>query len=231
MTSGFPISREALPRTVRLVATARLRQAVLAALADTAAERDLLALLEGMTSARQTAAEGLLPGLPPEDLVARVPHAAFVNAAFAYAKPRVLNRFNGPARGAWYAALAVETALAEVRFHMTGHLSESGSFDATIDYAEMHAAFAGAFVDLRGLPEPPMCLHPEPAIGYPAGNALAAEVMAAGHNGIVYPSVRDAGGTCLVALWPHAVQSPTQGAVWRMRWSGRPEPHIAKVSA
>ncbi len=227
---GFPVRVQALPRTVRLVATARLREAVLKALADTAEELELLAALESATSARHRAAQGQLPGLPPPDLVARVPHAAFVNAAFAYARPRGLNRFNGPDRGAWYAALAVETALAEVRFHMTGHLSESGSFDAVVDYAEMFAAFAGAFLDLRNLSETPTCLHPSREIGYPAGNALAAEVMAAGHNGIVYPSVRHPGGTCLVALWPHAVQSPAQGAVWRLSWSGRPDPRIEKVA-
>ena len=230
MIERFPVRVEALPRTVRLVATARLREAVLKALADTPEELGLLAELESATSARQRAAQGQLPGLPPADLVARVPHAAFVNAAFAYARPRGLNRFNGPERGAWYAALAVETALAEVGFHMTLHLSEAGSFDATIDYAEMLASVAGAFLDLRGLSENPDCLHPDPTIGYKAGNALAAEVMTAGHNGIVYPSVRHHGGTCLVAFWPHAVQSPAQGAVWRMRWAGRPNPMIERLA-
>ncbi len=225
--AGFPLRIEALPRTVRLVSTARLRDAVLRALADTEEELALLARLEGMTSARLGAASGLRPGLPPEDLVARVPHAAFVNAAFAYARPRGLNRFNGPERGAWYAAMEVRTALAEVAFHMTGHLAEAGAFQAVVEYAEMHAAFAGAFLDLRGAAPVPDCLHPDPAIGYPAGNTLAAAVMAAGHNGIVYPSVRDPGGTCLVALWPHAVQSPAQGAVWRLSWSGDPRPEVS----
>jgi RES domain-containing protein len=228
--TGFPVRTEALPRTIRLVTTARLRDSVLRALVDTAEELELLAALEGATSARQQAAMGLRPGLPPEDLVARVPHAAFVNAAFAYARPRGLNRFNGPERGAWYAALALPTALAEVTHHLTGHLAETGIFEAEVDYVEMHAAFAGAFLDLRDAAPPPACLHPDPAIGYPAGNALAAAVMAEGHNGILYPSVRDAGGSCLVALWPHAVQSPAQGAVWRLRWSGRPAPSVSQVA-
>lgn len=231
MSLGFPVRQEALPRTVRLVASARLRDAVLKALADDASEEALLAELEGFTSSRQAAGRGLLPGLPPGDLIGRVPHAAFVNAAFAYARPRGLNRFNGPDRGAWYAALAVETALAEISFHMGGHLRDAGRYEATIDYAEMFAAFAGAFVDLRGLPDAPACLHPDPAIGYAAGNALAAAAMAAGHNGILYPSVRHAGGTCLVALWPHAVQSPAQGAIWRLCWSGRPDPRIERLAA
>lgn len=228
--SGFPVRTEALPRTIRLVATARLRESVLRALIDTDEEFALLAALEGATSARLNAATGLLPGLPPEDLVARVPHAAFINAAFAYARPRGLNRFNGPDRGAWYAALAARTALAEVSFHLTGHLADTGFYEAEVEYVEMRAAFAGAFLDLREVAPAPPCLHPDPNIGYPAGNALAAQVMAAGHNGILYPSVRDPGGTCLVALWPHAVQSPAQGAIWRLRWAGNPVPDIEQVS-
>src|SRR6266481_9502207 len=47
-------------------------------------------------------------------------------------------------------------------------------------------------------------------------------VRAAGHYGIVYPSLRHPGGTCLVALVPHAVQSVTQGRVIRLTWSGTP---------
>jgi hypothetical protein len=76
---------------------------------------------------------------------------------------------------------------------------------------------------------PPVCLDPDPAIGYPAGNALAAETMALGHNGIVYPSVRHAAGTCLAALWPHAVQSVAQGGIWRLAWSGEPQPVIQAI--
>jgi hypothetical protein len=66
--------------------------------------------------------------------------------------------------------------------------------------------------------------------GYPAGNALAEEARAAGHNGIIYPSVRHIGGTCLVALWPHAVQSVAQGAIWRIAWAGDPMPRVEALS-
>jgi RES domain len=49
--------------------------------------------------------------------------ANFINAAFVYFRPRELNRFNGPGRGAWYAALAVETCQAEVAFHLARELN------------------------------------------------------------------------------------------------------------
>jgi RES domain-containing protein len=206
------------PRAVRLVASARLRDPVLHSLVDPSLAGDL-AEIEGATSGR-LAAETTAAALFPSGR----PHANFVNAAFAYWRPREPNRFNGTDRGAWYAALEVATALAEVVFHLRRELERVGDFRAVVEYAEMWASFAGAFVDLRGVAPRPACLDPDPAVGYPAGNRLADEVRAAGHNGIVYPSVRRPGGTCLVALWPHAVQTPAQGAVIRVTWTGSPEP-------
>ena len=90
----------------------------------------------------------------------------------------------------------------------------------------MWASFAGAYVDLRGVEPRPECLDPDIEVGYPAGNTLARETREAGHNGIVYPSVRHVSGTCIVALWPHAVQSVTQGAIVRATWSGSRTPSI-----
>ena len=81
-------------------------------------------------------------------------------------------------------------------------------------------------MDLRDAAPPPACLEPDTEIGYPAGNALARQAQDAGHNGIVYPPVRHAGGTCIVALWSHAVQSVDQGSVIRATWRGAPEPLI-----
>ena len=157
-----------------------------------------------------------------------MPYASFVNAAFAYWKPRETNRFNA-ARGAWYAALDVETCKREVAWHMAEFLARSGSLTGVVDYAEMFASMAGEFVDLRGSPGHP-CLDPDPALGYPAGNAIADAARAAGLNGIIYPSVRRPGGTCIAALRPHAVQSVAPGAVYRFTWSGGPEPAVTKVS-
>lgn len=220
----FPAPILTIERAVRLVASARLRDPVLLGLVSQAMLEDL-AEIEGATSARlrgEQAAAGIYPG--------NRPHAAFVNAAFAYFRPREMNRFNGPERGAWYAALAVQTSLAEVTHHIRRELDRVGDYRATIDYAEIWASFAGAFVDLRAQRPRPVCLDPDPAVGYPAGNALAAETMAAEHNGIIYPSVRHPGGTCLVALWPHAVQSIAQGGVWRVAWTGDPTPRVEALS-
>ncbi|MFA7430279.1 MAG: RES family NAD+ phosphorylase [Rhodospirillaceae bacterium] len=227
----FPVNRIAEPRTVRLVATARLRDPVLQKLVDDELQMADLAEIEGATSGRLTAASRGADDIDAREFVAGVPHAAFINAAFSYWRPRELNRFNGPGRGGWYAALTVETALVEVIFHMTRELERVGEFTATVDYAEIFASFAGEFVDLRGVSPVPDCLHPEPDVGYPAGNAIADSARTAGLNGIVYPSIRHCAGTCLVALRPQAVQSVAQGAIFRITWTGMREPEVSQVTA
>lgn len=226
---GVPIIRDAFPRTVRLVSTARLRDAVLRPLVDSGDELAELAEIEGATNARLIAQQRGYGDLRAEDLVHSVPHAAFINASFVYAKPRELNRFNGSNRGAWYAALDVETCIEEVSYHMAEFLGQTDTYEATVEYAEMHASLAGEYLDLRAAPGH-ASLSPDPAVGYEAGNALASAAIARGINGIIYPSVRHKAGTCFAALWPHAVQSVAQGDVYRMTWSGSPVPKIEKVA-
>lgn len=214
--------REAFERTIRLVSSARLRGAAMAPLADDDDELALLAEIEGATSSRLIAEERGLGSLGADELVHGVPHARFINASFSYAKPREPNRFNPATRGAWYAALAIETCIAEVGHHLTRALADAGDFNAVVEYGEMIASMAGVFVDLRAAPDHP-CLDPEADKGYPVGNALAEQVRAEGHNGIIYPSVRHPGGICIAALWPNVVQSVAQGAMYRLTWSGSPD--------
>lgn len=224
------------PRVVRLVATARLRDPVLHLLLDdqfaatrSSDEIDRMAQdlveIEGSTSARltlQAAQASIFPGGRP--------HANFVNAAFAYWRPREPNRFNDASFGAWYAACATEVALAEVTYHIGRELDRAQDWNATVDWIEMWASFAGYFVDLRDLNPPPDCLYKDPVVGYPSGNNLARQARSAGHNGILYHSVRYPGGTCLVALWPHVVQSVTQGAIRRATWRGSREPIFSNLA-
>jgi len=220
------VKRIAQDRTIRLVATARLRDPVLRKLVEA---DDLAALeeIEGAASGRLRAQEAGADRLDRRELVHGLAHAHFINAAFSYFMPRTLNRFSGPGRGAWYAALARDTCVAEVAFHLERELANISDFNATVDYAELFASFIGDFVDLRGAKPRPDFLEPDPDKSYPAGNLFADAVRAAGHYGIVYPSLRHAGGTCLVALVPHAVQSVTQGAVIRLMWTGTPGPQVS----
>lgn len=215
-------------RTVRLVASARLRPPVLSLLVP---NEDLAALseIEGATSGRLRAQDGGAEKLDARELVYGIAHGHFINASFSYWLPKALNRFNGPGRGAWYAALEIETALAEVIFHIERELAFVGDFRTVIDYCEMFASFIGEFVDLRiGCPQPEL-LDADVGVGYPTGNTFADSVRTSGYYGIIYPSVRRRNGTCLVALVPHAVQAVAQGRVLRLCWNGVAGPTITPI--
>jgi hypothetical protein len=223
------VSHFNLDRTIRLVSSARLREPVLLKLVE---ESDLadLAEIEGATSGRLMAQETGADRLHPRELIYGIPHAHFINAAFSYWQPKGLNRFNGPGRGAWYAALAADTCIAEVTFHLERELANVGDFTTTVDYAEMFAGFLGNFVDVRNVAPTPEFLSPDPAVAYPPGNVFSDAVRGAGHYGIVYPSLRHTGGTCIVALVPHAVQSVAQGRVLRFVWTGTPGPAVTALT-
>ena len=177
MLDDLKVVREAFPRTIRLVSSARLRPPVLAALVP-AEDLEALAEIEGATSQRLMAQQRGADGIDRDEFVYGVPHAVFINASFAYSKPSEPNRFNA-SRGAWYAALDVETCMAEVAYHMADFLGKSGRLEGVVEYAELFASMAGEFVDLREMDSHP-CLNPDPATGYPIGNALADTARAQG---------------------------------------------------
>lgn len=227
MLDGLPVTRGAFERTVRLVSTARLRPPVLE---DIVPSELLNALyeIEGATSGRLNGQWRGNSSIEATEFVYDIPHATFINASFAYSKPAKPSRFSGEYRGAWYAALEVRTCLEEVKFHIIEELTNIGRFDTRIEYAEMHASFAGDFLDLTAANDHE-CLHPDPRIGYAVGNAIAEAARSKGINLIVYPSVRHPGGICFAALSPHSVQSVAQGDVWEMVWKGNTEPEIANL--
>ncbi len=217
--------------TVRLVSSARLKPPVLAPLVDSDDDMTDLAALEMATHGRLRAEATGLAKLHPREMVFGMPNATFVNAAFTYTRPEG-NRFNDGSRGAWYCAFAAETSLAEVSFHLTRALADAGNaYDNETVYAELMADFIGRFQDIRRLRPRPDCLHPDTAVGYPAGQTLAREAMAAETMGIVYPSVRHRGGTCLAALHPAVVQNVRQGGLWRLKWDGSPAPTVERLQA
>jgi RES domain-containing protein len=210
--------------TVRLIVAGRL-EAVLLPLATDPKALDDLADLERATDHQLQAQETGLPDLDPRELAFGRVRTDLINAAFTLTRPGG-NRFNGEDRGAWYCAFEADTALSEVSYHLTRELEAIGRFENVTDYAELIADFFGPFHDLRSAdPMVEAALHQDPAIAYPAGQALAKRLrLEAASNGIVYPSVRHVGGTCLVAFRPDLVQNLRQGGLWRLEWRGTPIP-------
>ncbi|MGH1359969.1 MAG: RES family NAD+ phosphorylase [Burkholderiaceae bacterium] len=207
------------PATVRLVPTAYYKPPVLRALADDDEEFALLAALEGLTSHRVKAQLNGMAGLDSRELAFNVWGQSSINAAFTYTRPEG-NRFNDSQRGAWYAAFDDLTAIAEVAFHRTRELDRANHWEDEVVYQVLLADFIGRFHDLREAPPDTRCLNPDPLLGYPAGQELAIQIREQNGLGVVYPSVRRAGGVCLAAFRPHVVQNVRPGARWRLIWKG-----------
>ena len=222
-----PLADIAQRDTVRLIPSGRLKPPVLAPLAATPEAMDDLAALEGVTNGRIQASGSGLPGLDPRELVFGRPNDSFVNAAFTHLRPGG-NRFNDGQRGAWYCGWDTPTSLGEVAYHLTRELDAIGRYDTHVDYAELIADFIGPFHDLRGASAadraPGGVLGDNTATAYPAGQILARRLQVLGSNGLIYPSVRHPGGTCLVAFRPSLVQNLRQGGLGRRTWAGSRTP-------
>jgi hypothetical protein len=168
------------------------------------------------------AENNLLPGIGIHELVFGVPYYRIVNAAFCHAYP-LGSRFNGPDRGAWYAGFELEAAQAEVAFHKSVELAEVNWFDEEIVCDDYLADFSAEFHDVRGNAQHADCLAPE---SYVASQDLARQLLEAGSLGIIYPSVRREGGTCIVCFRPALVMNVRKEASYRFVWRGRAAPEI-----
>ena len=215
--------------TVRLISTGRLKDSVLLPLAANHGALEDLAALESVTNGRLVAQETGLPQLDPRELVFGRAGFTFINAAFTHTRPGG-NRFNEEDRGAWYCGFDADTAIGEVSYHLTRELEAIGRFENVTDYAELIADFFGPFHDLRAFDiEVEPVLHKDPAIAYPVGQSLARQLrIDHSSNGVIYPSIRHAGGTCLVCFRPDLVQNLRQGGIWRLEWQGAAIPTVTR---
>jgi hypothetical protein len=200
-------------------------QSVLARIADDDAHLGDIFDLDNATNDRLLAENDLLPGIGIAELVFAVPHYRVVNAAFCHAHP-LGSRFNGPERGAWYAAFELKTAQAEVTFHKSVELAEVSWFEEEITCDDYLADFSAKFHDLRDYTRFAACLAPE---SYMASQDLARQLLDAGSLGVVYPSVRRRGGTCIACFRPALVMSVRKGRTYRFVWKGSAAPRMSVV--
>lgn len=225
MTTLPPVALVRQYDTHRLIPSRYLPggDSVLAELADTDANLQAVFELDAATNDRLRAENDLLPGIGPEELVFAVPHAAVVNASFCHANP-LGSRFSGPDRGAWYAGFDLETSQREVAFHKAVQLAEVGRFDDSITYDDYLADFSATFHDLRRAKRAfRECLDPN---SYAASQQLAETLLDGGGLGVVYPSVRHEGGTCVAAFRPALVMNVRKARTYRFTWSGTPVPKV-----
>ena len=207
-----PVSEVPRGVTHRLIPSRYIErdETVLTRLASDPKELGALFELEGATNDRLLGEAGLLPGISVRELVFGIPYARVINAAFTHARPTG-NRFNSAERGAWYAAFARKTSEIEVAYHKSKELQEiNWQEKEAFPFVDFLADFRGEFHDLRGDTRFKEYLD---ANSYKASQRLAAELQEQGSAGIVYPSVRHNGGTCIACFRPALVNHVRKGAL------------------
>ncbi len=171
-----------------------------------------------------TAAAAILevigPARPPRVAPAEVAvgeGAGWIMAAFLQGGP---GRFNDATFGAFYAAREETTAIVETQFHYARFLRDAREEHTLFGARVLLADIVAAPVDIRSrassLPE---LYDPDPGRYGPA-QRWAASQRAAGADGVLYDSVRRAGGQCVALFRPRLVRACRAGDRLAYEWDG-----------
>ena len=111
-------------------------------------------------------------------------------------------------------------------FHKGIELAEVEWLDEQMTFDDYLADFSAELHDIRGDHRFAKCLAPE---SYLASQDLARQLLDAGSLGVVYPSVRRSGGTCVGCFRPALVMNVRKGRTYRFVWRGRVQPDISAL--
>ncbi|MAR93126.1 MAG: RES family NAD+ phosphorylase [Pseudomonadota bacterium] len=172
--------------------------------------------LESLTNERLLEEVGNLQRVAPEDRISG-PGATVVMAAFTHTG--YPSRFTDGRYGIYYAARDLETAIRETVFHRERFLGYTREPACEVDMRVYKGTVEKPLIELDREQHGHL-LHPDPGQYGPA-QTYGAQVRAQGHYGILYPSVRRAGGYCIAALRPTAVSRPVQSRWLVYHWDGQ----------
>ena len=170
---------------------------------------DLMAVMElaGWTNDRLVSER--LARLPEREWVHDRPNSSVIMASFLHVAPGGM-RFNGPDLGAWYAAAHLATAVAEVGHHLRREAVARGLGRASRRYRAYICRLAGSYLDLRGAQARRSDVYASDS--YAVSQHLGETVRASGGDGIIYDSLRHAGGTNVAAHRPRNIAEVVQAA-------------------
>jgi RES domain len=172
--------------------------------------------LDNATNDRLLAESSKLPGIDIRELVFGIPSYRIINAAFCHAAPNG-SRFNSPDRGAWYASFELAASQAEAAYHRWLWLREINWQEEDVsDYVDYLADFRAEFHDIRERKEYFDCCDPN---SYKTSQKLGTELLQLGSAGIVYPSARRAGGTCIACFRPVLVTNARKGRSYHFEFT------------
>ena len=177
------------------------------------ADLDALYALEAMTNDRLRDELGELELVPRARRVTG-PGTQTVMAAFTHLNPDG-SRFSDGSYGVFYAAKALDTAVAETMHHRAKFMAATAEPAMKLEMRCYRMDIRARLHDLRRGWAP--MLDPD---DYAAPRRLGRELRDAGSDGVVYPSVRHAGGQCVGVFWPDVVGACVQAQHLVYAWDG-----------
>jgi|SRR6185437_4330458 len=178
--------------------------------------------LESLTNPRLRDEVGEIELVSREDRVFG-PGTSVIMAAFTHLNPEG-SRFADNTFGVFYAALSLDTSIAETRFHREVFLGATHQEATEIDMRSYLCDIVADFHDIRGKREQLAAIYDPDS--YAASQKFGRALRSSGSNGIVYDSVRHTGGECLAVYRPRLIQNCRQGMHLRYVWDGKRISHV-----
>ncbi len=200
----------------RLIASRYPTVSLYDAIADPA-DLDAVFAIEALTNPRLRDELGQLQLVPPEERISGAGSTP-VMAAFTHLNPEG-SRFSDGSFGVYYASNNLETAIAEVSHHRALFLSRTAEAAIDIDLRLITATLAAPLHDLCPLRKSAPQLY-DP-LHYGAPQSLGRQLREAASWGVVYHSVRHAGGLCAGVFRPRALKAVREAAHIALHWDGQ----------
>lgn len=188
-----------------------------------AEDLDLAYELESLTNDRLQDEAGLLYRVPPEDRISGA-GTSVIMASFTH--PGMASRFTDGSYGVYYAGLDLQTAIEESKYWQAKQMAESNEppFERT-----MRVYVSGTNPDVNEVVDLRQCDEVHDPDSYGAPQAIGKSHRENGEYGILYRSVRNQGGECLVAFRPKLILPVTQSKHLRYHWNGNEIFHVDEV--
>ena len=213
----FTVAQVEWPGAVRIIRSAFPPIDLFEDIADPA-DWPLLILAEMKTNPRLMETIGNLDLVPASRRVSG-PGASWLMAPFTHVSRDRPSRFSDGSFGVLYVAESFETALFETIHHHGRFMARTREAPGwTSQFRELVLAIDGKLHDLRGeRARKSALLQPD---DYSESQALGAKLRAAKSDGVIYPSVRRAGGECAGLFWPDLASNAMQGRHLDYHWNG-----------
>lgn len=177
---------------------------------------DALNQLEAMTNPRLRDEIGELALVPAEERLFGE-GCGPIMAAFTHLNPAG-SRFSNGSYGVFYAAKERDTAIAETRHHSALFLQATKENPIYLQMRLYQVNVQGAVVDLHTYAKKHADIFAPDS--YSASQAVGKKIRDAGSNGIVYPSVRHKGGSCVASFKTRILKNCRHASYLEYHWDG-----------